>query len=143
MVLAAGVGRAWYYFFRLEERTGQRSVQKEGERRGKKWCGSRRDGNREEKKIGNPGGMAKGQQANLSECVRRPSKKERKETERPVPSGLAAPSRCLTTEELILWARLGTAGTGGDDHAGPLRDQTQTQTRHGPTAGLDSPALNE
>ena len=90
--------------------------------KGKKvvWEPARREqGGKEDRKPGRDGKRPASQPV----CVCAPrSVRERKETERPFPSGLAG----LTTEELILWARLGTAGTGGDDHAGPLRDQTRT-----------------
>ena len=121
-------------FFQLEERTGQRSVQKEWEK-DKKWCGSRRGGNKEGgKESRTPGrdGKRPASQPILCVCAPR-SVKERKETERPFPSGLAG----LTTEESrfsgLVWGRPGL---------GEMIMQAHWETRPA-TPGLDSPALNE
>ena len=134
MVLAAGVGRAWYYSFDWRKGLAKGRFRKEGER-DKKWCGSRRGGNKEGgKESRTPGrdGKRPASQPILCVCAPR-SVKERKETERPFPSGLAG----LTTEESrfsgLVWGRPGL---------GEMIMQAHWETRPA-TAGQDSPALNE
>ena len=68
MVLAAGVGRAWYYSFDWRKGLAKGRFRRNG-RKTKSGVGAGEAGTRkEEKNLGHPGGMAKGQQANLS-CV--------------------------------------------------------------------------
>lgn len=134
MVLAAGVGRAWYYSFNWRKGLAKGRFRRNG-RKTKSGVGAGEAGTRkEEKNLGHPGGMAKGQQANLScVCAHRGVSRNEKKRKGLSPSGLAG----LTTEESrfsgLVWGRPGL---------GEMIMQAHWETRPA-TPGLDSPALNE